>query len=154
MTKITATIETIPTDLKAVNVDILRAWLGYASAVVSATRDLDHAESELRALADRMGLFVYRGGDHLALHMFSGHPARMLMVKESAAGMIGGRVALTRQAAIASASDLGADVVRELREAKGTVTRIVSEAAAVVWVVWDDGTEADYRIDQLELLRR
>ncbi len=68
--------------------------------------------------------------------------------------IIGKRVALTRQAAIACASDLGADTVRELREAKGTVTRMVSEAAHVVWVVWDDGTEADYRIDQLELLRR
>lgn len=80
-----AEVQDLPTDLPAVNTAALRCYLNFMVSELNIlrARTLDDAEFILRKLCASQNLFLFRGGNHLAVHMFSGHSARMLFVTEA-----------------------------------------------------------------------
>lgn len=69
----------------ACNAEAIRSYVNYMVSEIGIlrARTLDDAALILGRLCASQNMYVYRGGNHLAVHMFSGHPTRLLIVKEA-----------------------------------------------------------------------
>jgi hypothetical protein len=85
--KLEVTIE-LPSSLttamgQPIDLDLMGHFLNYVAGMLRLRlHTLDTAEHELRQLVAGQGMYVYRGGSHLAVHFYSGHPDRLLFVTE------------------------------------------------------------------------